>query len=104
MPGLASIFRRPLFRRSRLLRSTGNAGVAAMPAAESPDARLPRHVDSRAQAQVDPSPDVSPRPGRGQRTEAERLESIAMYARAGYFNLGYTHEMFHLAGELPPPE
>jgi hypothetical protein len=35
-------------------------------------------------------------------TESERLERIAMYARAGYFNLGYGLEMFHLAGEMPP--
>ncbi|MFC0401298.1 hypothetical protein [Paraburkholderia rhizosphaerae] len=36
------------------------------------------------------------------RTDAERLERIAIYARAGYFNIGYTYEMFHLAAELPP--
>lgn len=34
--------------------------------------------------------------------EAERLERIAMYARAGYFNTGYTSGMYPSAGELPP--
>ncbi|WP_147426766.1 hypothetical protein [Trinickia fusca] len=33
--------------------------------------------------------------------EAERLERIAAYARCGYFNMGYTVEMFQLMGELP---
>jgi hypothetical protein len=34
--------------------------------------------------------------------ESERLEQIAIYARAGYFNLGYGLAMFHLAREMPP--
>ncbi|HEY3596792.1 MAG TPA: hypothetical protein VGL08_04650 [Paraburkholderia sp.] len=34
--------------------------------------------------------------------DADRLERIAVYARAGYFNLSYTYEMFHLMGEMPP--
>jgi hypothetical protein len=33
---------------------------------------------------------------------AERLERIAIYARAGYFNMGYTLEMFHVIGEVTP--
>jgi len=32
----------------------------------------------------------------------ERLERIAVYARAGYFNMGYTFEMFHVIGEIAP--
>lgn len=35
-------------------------------------------------------------------SEPERLERIAVYARAGYFNMGYTFEMFPLVGDLPP--
>ena len=34
--------------------------------------------------------------------EPERMERIATYARAGYFNMGYTFEMFPLVGDLPP--
>ena len=34
--------------------------------------------------------------------EPEQLERIAAYARAGYFNMGYTFEMFPLVGDLPP--
>jgi hypothetical protein len=36
------------------------------------------------------------------RDDAERLERIAIYARAGYFNMGYTLEMFHVIGEVAP--
>lgn len=35
-------------------------------------------------------------------SDPERLERIAVYARAGYFNMGYTFEMFPLVGDLPP--
>ena len=35
-------------------------------------------------------------------SEPEQLERIAAYARAGYFNMGYTFEMFPLVGDLPP--
>ncbi|PXW28469.1 hypothetical protein [Paraburkholderia caballeronis] len=34
--------------------------------------------------------------------QAERLERIAVYARAGYFNMGYTFDMFPFVGDLPP--
>lgn len=34
--------------------------------------------------------------------EPERMERISVYARAGYFNMGYTFEMFPLVGDLPP--
>jgi hypothetical protein len=90
MPGLASIFRRPLFRRTQLFREPGSA--AAIPS------------ESTRAASRDDEPDRPSTHDHSHRTEAERLERVASYARAGYFNLGYTYEMFHLAGELPPPE
>jgi len=34
--------------------------------------------------------------------EAERLERISVYARAGYFHMGYTFDMYPLVGDLPP--
>ncbi|MEM5383098.1 hypothetical protein VSR68_05755 [Paraburkholderia phymatum] len=34
--------------------------------------------------------------------DAERLERIAAYARAGYFNMGYTLDMFYMIGEIEP--
>jgi hypothetical protein len=34
--------------------------------------------------------------------EPEQLERIATYARAGYFNMGYTPDMFPFVGDLPP--
>jgi hypothetical protein len=91
MPGLASIFRRPLFRRSQLFRQSDSA--AATSGVESP--RMSVRADEL---------DRSSAHEHSHRTEAERLERVAAYARAGYFNLGYTYEMFHLSGELPPPE
>ena len=33
---------------------------------------------------------------------AERLEQIAVYARAGYFNMGYTVDAFNASADLPP--
>jgi hypothetical protein len=36
------------------------------------------------------------------RDDAERLERIAAYARAGYFNMGYTLDMFYMTGEIEP--
>jgi hypothetical protein len=89
MPDLASIFRRLLFRRSQLFREPGSA--AGIPGEST-------RAVSRADGPDEPTREHS------HRTEAERLERVAVYARAGYFNLGYTYEMFHLAGELPPPE
>ena len=35
-------------------------------------------------------------------TQTERLERIALYARAGYFNMGYTVDLFQSASDLPP--
>ena len=94
MPGLASIFRRPLFRRTQLFSRSDNA--AATSNVESRNSSL--RTDLRTAGSNESSHEHS------NRTEAERLERVAAYARAGYFNLGYTYEMFHLAGELPPPE
>lgn len=34
--------------------------------------------------------------------EAERLERIATYARAGYFNLGCSCELLHAIGGIAP--
>ncbi|RZF27365.1 hypothetical protein EVC45_23410 [Paraburkholderia sp. UYCP14C] len=36
----------------------------------------------------------------GSRNDPERLERIATYARAGYFNMGYTLESFHVIAEI----
>jgi hypothetical protein len=42
-------------------------------------------------------------PGELEAQEAgERLERIAMYARAGYFNMGYTLDMMQAPGEILP--
>lgn len=35
------------------------------------------------------------------RDAAQRLERISVYARAGYFHMSYTYEMYPLVGELP---
>jgi hypothetical protein len=34
-------------------------------------------------------------------TRAEQLEHISAYARAGYFNMGYTVDAFQMPGESP---
>ncbi|MEM5367679.1 hypothetical protein V4C53_16785 [Paraburkholderia azotifigens] len=47
-------------------------------------------------------PASSPAKDEHARDDAERLERIAVYARAGYFNMGYTLEMFHVIGEVAP--
>ncbi|MGF6478257.1 hypothetical protein [Paraburkholderia sp. JPY419] len=36
------------------------------------------------------------------RDDPERLERIATYARAGYFNMGYTLESFSVIAEIAP--
>lgn len=33
---------------------------------------------------------------------SERLEQIAIYARAGYFNMGYTVDAFHMSADFMP--
>jgi hypothetical protein len=35
-------------------------------------------------------------------SRTERLERIALYARAGYFNMGYTVDVFQSPADLPP--
>ena len=40
--------------------------------------------------------------GREGQEAGERLERIAMYARAGYFNMGYTLDMMQAPGEILP--
>ncbi|MDR5816664.1 MULTISPECIES: hypothetical protein [unclassified Caballeronia] len=35
-------------------------------------------------------------------SRTERLETIALYARAGYFNMGYTVDVFQSPADLPP--
>ncbi|WP_321801618.1 hypothetical protein [Caballeronia sp. J97] len=39
--------------------------------------------------------------GASETTRAEQLEHISVYARAGYFNMGYTVDAFQLPGESP---
>ncbi|WP_069263954.1 hypothetical protein [Paraburkholderia nodosa] len=56
----------------------------------------------RASGQPD---DAAPSGSEGQRerpNEAERLERIAMYARAGYFHMGCTLDTLNMTGEIPP--
>jgi hypothetical protein len=61
----------------RVLARFGHADAPSAPPAESPEAS-------------------------GSSREPEQLERIASYARAGYFNMGYTPDMFPLVGDLPP--
>ncbi|VXC67890.1 conserved hypothetical protein [Burkholderia sp. 8Y] len=37
-----------------------------------------------------------------QASGSDRLEQIAVYARAGYFNMGYTVDAFYAHADLPP--
>jgi hypothetical protein len=53
----------------------------------------------RRQGQHRPGIASSPSPVQ---EDPERLERISAYARAGYFNMGYTFDMFPLVGDLPP--
>ncbi|MHB9836119.1 hypothetical protein Q8F57_014900 [Paraburkholderia terrae] len=55
-------------------------------------ARSAHAAEERTDRQAEHSP----------RDAGERLERIAVYARAGYFNMGYTFEMFHVIGEIAP--
>ena len=58
-----------------------------------------RHVLARGRAHAPPSVHAgAPSATR----EPEQLERIATYARAGYFNMAYTPDMFPLVGDLPP--
>ncbi|CAB3757107.1 hypothetical protein [Paraburkholderia solisilvae] len=89
MPGLAS-FLRLVFRSRAALDPLEHraSGDSAPPTAAS------QAADTRAErAALDDW---------NRRTDPERQERIAAYARAGYFNLGYTYEMFHLVAQFPP--
>lgn len=44
---------------------------------------------------------TAPPPNEGP-NEAERLERIAIYARAGYFHMGATLDTVNMTGEIPP--
>ena len=62
----------------------------------------PVHYAQRVLARrrlADAPPDAS---SASRAPEHEDLERIATYARAGYFNMGYTFDMFPLVGDLPP--
>ncbi|SDD29248.1 hypothetical protein [Paraburkholderia lycopersici] len=65
-----------------------------------------RHVLARrGRAGAPPTPPASPASPAGEpdaAREPERLERIACYARAGYFNMGYTPDMYPFVGDLPP--
>jgi len=65
----------------------------------------PVHYAQRVLARrrlVDAPPDDSDASRSNGAPEHEDLERIATYARAGYFNMGYTFDMFPLVGDLPP--
>jgi hypothetical protein len=91
MPGFASLFRRSLRSREAF---ESRSGDTLQPFGHAAD-----HTGARSD---DDPPAGSETPGHWSRNSAERLERIATYARAGYFNIGYTYEMFHLSAELPP--
>ncbi|MFT4067290.1 hypothetical protein [Paraburkholderia sp.] len=74
---LASICRRTVFRPFEAVRQRLHHDTERI-AARSRDAYAARHDDP------------------------ERLERIAIYARAGYFNMGYTLESFHVIGDIAP--
>ena len=89
MPGLTSFFRL-LFRNRAALDPLehGASGDGA------PSTAVSQAADALAErAALDDW---------NRRTDPERQERIAAYARAGYFNLGYTYEMFHLVAQFPP--
>ncbi|MEX3933714.1 hypothetical protein AB4Y32_18225 [Paraburkholderia phymatum] len=58
----------------------------------------PRRVAARQKDAHDKDTQDRPSP----RDDAERLERIAAYARAGYFNMGYTLDMYYVIGEIEP--
>jgi hypothetical protein len=74
---LASFYRWAVFRRFEAVRQRVHRGR--------------RHDAAHARDAHDPS-----------RDDPERLERIATYARAGYFNMGYTLESFHVIAEIAP--
>ncbi|SAK91315.1 hypothetical protein [Caballeronia ptereochthonis] len=56
--------------------------------------RAAQDASARAAAMKEPAEDAA--------TRADQLEHIAVYARAGYFNMGYTVDAFQLPAEAPP--
>ncbi|WP_322032246.1 hypothetical protein [Paraburkholderia sp. J76] len=63
---------------------------------------MPAWLTRRGRASLPPAPRGGEPELRDASREAEQLERIATYARAGYFNMGYTPDMFPLVGDLPP--
>ncbi|HXZ07451.1 MAG TPA: hypothetical protein VEI25_05290 [Paraburkholderia sp.] len=78
---LATFYRWAVVRPFSAFRQRADAGPERSPAHE----QEPEH-----------DPDAA------RRDDPERLERIAIYARAGYFNMGYTADMFHMIGEIGP--
>lgn len=74
---LASFYRRAMFRPFEAVRQRVHRGR--------------RHDATHARKSHDRPHD-----------DPERLERIATYARAGYFNMGYTLESFCVIAEIPP--
>ncbi|KXU84316.1 hypothetical protein CI15_27035 [Paraburkholderia monticola] len=74
---LASFYRRAVFHPFEAIRQRVH--------------RDRRHDAAHARDAYDPS-----------RDDPERLERIAICARAGYFNMGYTLESFHVLAEIAP--
>ncbi|WP_321915512.1 MULTISPECIES: hypothetical protein [unclassified Paraburkholderia] len=63
---------------------------------------MPAWFARRGRANSPPAPNGGEPEPRDASRETEHLERIATYARAGYFNMGYTPDMFPLVGDLPP--
>ncbi|WP_321960721.1 hypothetical protein [Paraburkholderia sp. J7] len=63
---------------------------------------MPAWFARRGRANSPPAPQGDEPEPRDASRETEHLERIATYARAGYFNMGYTPDMFPLVGDLPP--
>lgn len=63
---------------------------------------MPAWFARRGRANTAPVPHGGEPELRDASRETEQLERIATYARAGYFNMGYTPDMFPLVGDLPP--
>ncbi|MEM5314809.1 hypothetical protein [Paraburkholderia sp. JHI869] len=63
---------------------------------------MPAWFSRRGRANRAPMPHADEPELRDPSRETEHLERIATYARAGYFNMGYTPDMFPLVGDLPP--
>ena len=62
-------------------------------ALSAPTSRVRKHFTKEAAAQEAHAVNDT--------TRAEQLEHISVYARAGYFNMGYTVDAFQMPGESP---